>query len=166
MRLEQVSPLRLVVAVPEANYSGATRGTRVPFRVAAWPGQTFTGRIARVPRSMAAKSRTMAVELDVANTGAQLAPGMYAEVDWPVSKKAALLVPATSIATTTERVFVIRVHGGRAEWVNVRRGAREGDMVEVQGDLMEGDVVLRRATDEVRDGSRIKTAEPKSVSPS
>jgi membrane fusion protein, multidrug efflux system len=166
LRIEQVSPLRLVVAVPEANYAGAARGTRVPFRVAAQPGQTFTGRIARVPRSVDPKTRTMAVELDVTNAGGQLAPGMYAEVDWPVSKKAAFLVPATAVATTTERVFVIRVQAGRAEWVNVRRGAREGDLVEVQGDLAEGDVILRRASDETRDGSRIKTAEPKPSQPS
>ena len=157
LRIEQVSRLRLVVAVPEARFSAVAVGTRMPFRVAAYPTDTFTGRVARVSRSIDPKTRTMAVELDTPNTNSRLAPGMYAEVDWPVGAGAtALFVPATAIATTTERVFVVRVRAGRAEWVNVRRGARMGELVEVSGDLREGDVVLRRATDEVRDGSMVQ----------
>ena len=35
------------------------------------------------------------------------------------------------------------------------RGAREGDLVEVTGNIEAGDVVLRRGTDEVREGSQI-----------
>jgi RND family efflux transporter MFP subunit len=158
LRIEQVSRLRLVVAVPEARYAAVAAGTRIPFRVAAYPTDTFTGRVARVSRSIDPKTRTMAVELDTANTNSRLAPGMYADVDWPAGAGAtALFVPTTAVATTTERVFAIRVRGGRAEWVNVRRGARMGDLVEVSGDLREGDVVLRRATDEVRDGAAVVT---------
>jgi len=66
------------------------------------------------------------------------------------------VVPATSIVTTTERVFVVRVANGKAEWVDVRRGAREGDQVEVYGPLSEGDVILLRGSDEIRDGTPIK----------
>ena len=71
-----------------------------------------------------------------------------------------MLVPPTSIVTTTERVFVIRVKNGHAQWVNVRKGPAIGHWVEVEGDLQGGDEVVERATDEIRDGSELNSAQP------
>jgi hypothetical protein len=51
------------------------------------------------------------------------------------------------VVTTTERTFVIRNSDGRAEWVDVKKGAAEGDLIEVIGNLRAGDMVVRRATD-------------------
>jgi membrane fusion protein (multidrug efflux system) len=96
----------------------------------------------------------MAVELDVANRDGSLAPGMFPTVKWPVRRsQPALFVPKTSVVTTTERVFVVRNHNGQAQWVDVRKGAAEGDLIEVLGALKPGDMVVRRATDELRDSS-------------
>ena len=67
--------------------------------------------------------------------------------------RAALFVPTTSIVTTTERTFVVRSQNGRAEWVDVRKGVAEGALQEVIGDLKAGDMVVRRATDELREGA-------------
>ena len=156
LRLQQVSRLRLVVAVPEAEVGGIVKGARVPFSVPAYPGETFHGIVSRIPYSLDEKTRSMAVEMDVSNPNRKLAPGMYSEVQWPVrAARAALLVPPTAIVTTTERTFVIRVKDGQAEWVNVGRGAPAGDLVEVHGPLAEGDIVLRRGTDEIRPGTRL-----------
>ena len=44
-------------------------------------------------------------------------------------------MPKTSVVTTTERTFVIRNRGGQAAWVDVRKGASDGDLVEVMGSL-------------------------------
>jgi len=155
LKIEQTGRLRMVVAVPETEVAGIVPGARVSFTVPAHPGETFTGVVARLARVMDAKTRTMPVELDVANGGLRLAPGMYGEVSWPVRKaRAALLLPPTSIVTTTERTFVIRVTDGRAQYVNVRKGAPAGELVEVMSaDLREGDVVVRRANDEIREGA-------------
>jgi hypothetical protein len=47
------------------------------------------------------------------------------------------------------------VRDGVAEWVDVRRGEVAGDLIEVFGNLREGDVVVRRGNDEIRPGTRI-----------
>jgi membrane fusion protein (multidrug efflux system) len=157
-RLEQNNRLRLVVSVPEIEVSGISRGTRASFTVPAHPGETFTGVVARIPRSMDPKTRSMAVELDVANARGALAPGMYATITWPVSRRGpSLLVPASSVVTTTEKTFVIRVRDGAAEWVTVRRvpGAPQGELIEVYGPLREGDLIVKRGTDEIREGARL-----------
>ncbi|MBM3739332.1 MAG: efflux RND transporter periplasmic adaptor subunit [Acidobacteria bacterium] len=154
--IEQHSRLRLVIAVPEADAGGIARGANVAFKVPAWPGQTFSGTVSRLSNAMDAKTRTMPVELDVTNPRMALAPGMYAEADWPVRRtRPSLMVPATAVVTTTERSFVVRVNNGRAEWVNVSKGAMSGELVEVMGAIEVGDVVVKRATDEIRDGSPV-----------
>jgi membrane fusion protein (multidrug efflux system) len=158
--IQQVSHLRLVVPVPEEDVSGITNGASVPFQVPAWPERTYSGTIARISGALDQKTRTMAVELDVMNRDGALAPGMYPTVKWPVRRsRPALFVPKTSVVTTTERTFVIRDRRGQAEWVDVKKGVAEGDLVEVLGNLKPGDKVLRRATDEIRDGTPIQVAE-------
>jgi RND family efflux transporter MFP subunit len=160
--IQQVSHLRLVVPVPEEDVSGITNGADVQFLVPAWPERVFAGAIARVSHAVDPKTRTMAVEMDVMNRDGSLAPGMYPTVKWPVRRqRPSLLVPKTSVVTTTERTFVIRGQSGHAEWVDVRKGLTEGDLVEVTGDLKPGDQVVRRATDEIRDGAPIQPAAKK-----
>jgi RND family efflux transporter MFP subunit len=157
LRLEQVRRLRLEVAVPESDVARIANGVAVAFTVPPYPTRRFSARVARLSRSLDPRSRTMSVELDVDNSAGLLAPGMYPEVAWPVrSSRDILTVPATAVARTTERTFVVRIRQGLAEWVDVRRGALLGEAVEVMGDLAPGDLVLRRATDEVRPGTVVQ----------
>jgi len=156
LRIEQVSRLRLTVPVPETYVARIIRGTRVSFRVSAFPDQTFQGVIARPAYSLDMKTRSMQVELDVNNPRLTLAPGMFAEVQWPVSRaQTSLFVPTSAVVRTSERQFVVRVREGAAEWVDVRRGEVNGDAIEVFGDLRAGDIVVRRGNDEIRPGTRI-----------
>jgi len=155
--IQQVSHLRLVVPVPEENVSGIVNGASVAFQVPARPDRTYSGIVARISHALDQKTRTMNVEMDVMNHDGSLAPGMYPAVKWPVRRaRPSLFVPKTSIVTTTERTFVIRDESGQAKWVDVRKGVTDGDLVEVIGNLQPGDKVLRRATDEMRDGAPIQ----------
>jgi membrane fusion protein, multidrug efflux system len=155
-RLHQLSRLRLVVAVPEALVGAIVKGAAVTFTVPAYPGETFTGVVGPIAPDLDPKTRTMAVELTVRNADSRLGAGMYPEVRWPVRRpQPSFLVPPTSVATTTERTFVVRVNGGVVQWVNVSRGARVGDLIEVFGMLKEGDIIARRGTDELREGTKV-----------
>jgi membrane fusion protein (multidrug efflux system) len=161
VRMQQVSRLRLVAAIPEAYVAGASVGQRIQFAVATFPGETFTGTLARLSQALDPKTRTMAVELDVENAGSRLAPGMFTEVRWPARRASpSLFVPRSAVATTTERTFVVRVRDGTAEWVDVKRGAAMGELVEVFGEVKAGEEVAVRATDELRPGTRVRATQP------
>jgi RND family efflux transporter MFP subunit len=154
--------LRLVIPVPEAYTAGVTNGTSLTFTVAAYPGQTFTGAVARVSQSVDVATRTMAVELDVDNADGRLAPGTFCQVKWPVRRTTpSLLVPNGSVASTTGRTFVIRVRGGRTEWVDVKTGLTSGPLVEVFGDLKAGDDIAARGTDELKAGASVQVKQTK-----
>ena len=161
LRIRQVSRLRLVVSVPETDAGAIDTNEKISFRVPAFPGESFTGIVQRIARALDPKTRTMPVELDVENAKGRLAPGMYAEVIWPARRsQPSLFVPVSSVATTTERTFVIRIHNGVTEWVDVKRGATMGDLTEVFGPLEPGDEVAVRGTDELRAGTQVTTKQP------
>jgi membrane fusion protein (multidrug efflux system) len=157
LRLQDISTLRLVVSVPEAEVATVRLDETLHFAVPAFPGETFTGVIRRVARAVDAKTRTMAVELDVANRENRLAPGMFAQVEWIARRTtASFLVPPTAVATTTERTFVVRITNGGVEWVTVKKGNLVESAIEVFGDLHAGDQVAVRGTDELRQGVKVQ----------
>ena len=164
LRLVENSRLRAVVPVPEAYTSGLKTGTEITFTVAAYPGQTFSGKVARIAQAVDVNTRTMAVELDVANPDGRLASGTFCQVGWPVHRPGpSLFVPSGSVASTTDRTFVVRIRGGKAEWVDIRTGLTSGRLVEVFGELQAGDVVAARGTDEIRPGMEVQPRESKPV---
>lgn len=162
LRVVDDNPLRLVVPIPEAYMTEMKSGTPIPFSVAAYPGQSFSGKVARIARAVDVSTRTMAVELDVTNSDRRLAPGTFCQVRWPIRRSGpSLFVPSGSVTATTDRTFVIRVRGGKTEWVDVRTGLTSGPLVEVFGDLRPGDEVARRGTDELRPGTEVQVRESK-----
>jgi membrane fusion protein, multidrug efflux system len=165
LRIQQVSSLRLLVAVPEMDIAGIEPGAEMKFTVPAFPGETFTGVVQRIAHAVDVKTRTMPVELDVANPSGQLAPGMYADVVWLTHRpQPSLFVPSSAVARTTERTLVIRIRDGEVQWVDVKRGDVMGDMVEVFGNLEQGDQVAVRGTDELRAGTHVVAKQASSPS--
>jgi len=164
VRIVSSNRLRLVIPVPEAYTAGMTSGAALSFSVAAYPGQMFSGTVSRIAQSVDVSTRTMAIELDVDNTDARLAPGTFCQVRWPIRRTApSLMVPSASVASTTGRTFVIRVRGGRTEWVDVKTGLSSGPLIEVFGDLTAGDEVAAHGTDEVRSGTQVQARPSKAA---
>jgi RND family efflux transporter MFP subunit len=145
---------RLVVPVPEYDAAGIPEGSQVSFTVPSFPGRVFQAPIARISHSVDVKTRTMPAELDVQDPRAELAPGTFCEVSWPVRRAYdTLFVPASALGSDLERSFVIRVRDNRTEWVDVKTGATSGNLIEVFGDLKAGDQVAVRGTDQLRPGT-------------
>jgi RND family efflux transporter MFP subunit len=145
VRIETLLRLRVVVPVPETYAAGVPEGTNVNFTVPAFPGRVFTGKIARISHSLDVKTRTMPVELEFANSKGELSPGTFSDVVWPVRRPdPTMFVPASSVMSD-----------GKAEWIDVKIGATVDKLVEVFGDLHEGDVVAVRGTDELRPGTAV-----------
>jgi membrane fusion protein, multidrug efflux system len=156
LRIQEMAHLRLVVDVPEAYVAGVREGTKVDFTVPAFPGRTFSGNVARISDRLHQATRTMPVELDVWNPSWTLDPGMFPTVLWPVQRPyPTLFVPQSSVARTMESTFVIRVHDGKAEWVNVTPGISEGNHVEIFGNLRTGDQVALHASEELQSGTEV-----------
>lgn len=153
-RLEEQRKLRLSVAVPEMYTDGLRSAGDVKFTVKSLPGDTFTAKINRVAGSLDTKLRSEILEMDVDNKDKRLLPGMYAEAQVPMpGKKDVYIVPRSAIVSNTEQVFVIKIVNGKAVWVPVQRGNEANGMVEVFGNLADNDLLVKNASDEIKEGT-------------
>lgn len=158
VRIETRTRHRLVVPVPETDVAGIPEGAMVEFTVASFPGRRFRAPITRISHDVDTKTRTMPVELDVRDPKAELVPGTFCEIEWPVRRAyPTFFVPESAVASDLQRSFVIRVRRDRTEWIDVTTGARAGNFIEVFGDLHEGDEVVARGTDQLRPGSEVSS---------
>ncbi len=164
LRVVTENRLRLVVPVPEAYIAGVNTGATVSFTVPAYPGRTFTGTIARIAHNIDVRTRTMAVELDVTNRNDELVPGTFCQIRWPIHRpEPSLFVPSASVASTTDRTFVVRIRDGKTDWIDVKTGLTSGTLTEVFGDLRPGDEVAARGTDEIKAGTQVLVNEVKAA---
>lgn len=98
LRVADVSRLRLAVQIPESAVPLVKVGSSVTVKVGA-TNRRFEGRVARLTGDVVAASRTMEAEIDVANPGRELSPGMYAEVTLQGEKRTqGLTVPVTAVS--------------------------------------------------------------------
>jgi membrane fusion protein (multidrug efflux system) len=156
--LQEQKHLRLVVSVPEIYTGLLKQNDEVNFEVKALPNQQFKAKVKRMAGALDEHLRSERLEMDVFNNNKKLLPGMYAEVNIPLpASDSTFVIPKTALVISTERVFVVRVANQKAQWVDVKKGREAGDQVEIYGKLNENDRLVKIATDEVRDGSTLKT---------
>ncbi|WP_298739478.1 efflux RND transporter periplasmic adaptor subunit [uncultured Chitinophaga sp.] len=156
-RLEEQSKLRLAVAVPEVYTGGLQQAGEVRFTVRSLPGDTFRARVARVAGSLDTRLRTETLEMDISNKDKQLLPGMYAEALLPLpGKQDVYVVPKSVIVSNSEKVFVIRIVNNQSRWVPVTRGNEYNGMVEIFGGLNDQDVLVKNASDEIKEGTPLQ----------
>ncbi|MDO9186226.1 MAG: efflux RND transporter periplasmic adaptor subunit [Bacteroidia bacterium] len=154
--VENVSMLRLRIPVPEV-YTAAIPDTSViKFSVDAQPGKTYTAILSRKSGAINLVNRTETWEFIYQNTNNQLKAGMFANASIKLGRKElSFLVPASAIVTNQEKRFVIRLKDGKAEWIDVKNGISQNDKVEIFGFLNEGDIILIRATDEIKPETKL-----------
>src|SRR6185312_13947076 len=147
--------LRLRVAVPETYVAAATGRRDLSFAVDAYPEQRFSGTLTRKTESIDPVTRTELWEYDVDNRPHLLKAGAFVYARLNLERNTpSFVLPPGAIATTLERKFVIRVHDGKAQRVDVRQGMTTDRGIEVFGDLHTGDTLLSKATDERKPGTR------------
>ncbi|MBS2006415.1 MAG: efflux RND transporter periplasmic adaptor subunit [Cyanobacteria bacterium SZAS TMP-1] len=162
VNVQQLNLLRIITPVPEIDVGGVVPGARVEFTVSTHPGERFVGTVARLGNYLEPKTRTMPVELNYWNPDWRVLPGMFCEVYWPTRRKnPSFFVPSLAVETTsTLETFVIRINpDNKLEWVKVKRGQPMADMVEVFGELKNGDRVALKADDSLKPGLTVHAVE-------
>jgi membrane fusion protein (multidrug efflux system) len=155
--LQEQKRLRLVISVPESYTGYLSHKNEVSFTVKALPNQQFKARIKRMAGAIDSRLRSERIEMDVVNNDKKLLPGMVAEVHLPLpANDSTFIVPKSAVVNSTQSVFVIRVINNKAEWVDVKTGREDNGIIEIYGNLNPGDLLLRTATDEIRNGSALQ----------
>ncbi len=158
-RIAQLKLLRIVVPVPERDCAGILPGAGVEFSVSTFPGQRFTGKVARIGNYLDQSTRTMPVELNYWNPKYEIFPGAFCKVYWPTRRKeSSLFVPSTAVVTTLIDNHVCKINGDHLDCITVRKGQNMDGFVEVFGDLHEGEQIVLIASEELRQGAKVSVS--------
>lgn len=143
MTLADLSDLRIVASVDEAQISHIAKDQRVEIRVDTYGDRIFKGVVERVsPLGVDTSSIvTFAVEIAVKDESAPLLrSGMSADIEIVTSEqKDALLVPLLAVQSQGKRRFVKLLSG---EQRTIQPGSTDGTRMVVLDGLAEGDTVL------------------------
>jgi membrane fusion protein, multidrug efflux system len=156
-----ISPVRLVANIVEKDLKQIQTGDMTRVEVDAFPGEHFSGRIARLAPVLDPATRTAPIEVEIPNPGYKLKPGMYARVTVTTDeRKDSLVVPTNAVVDYTGRrgVFV----ASRDDTVTfrpVRIGIEESEQIEILDGLAEGDRVVTTGAGSLRDGDRVLLAD-------
>ena len=86
--LMDFSHVRIQMWVPEADAPRVTPGCKAVLTAGALPGRSFATSITRVSYALERNTRTMLAEIDMANPGEVLQPGMYLSVTLSPAREA------------------------------------------------------------------------------
>jgi Cu(I)/Ag(I) efflux system membrane fusion protein len=112
----------------------------------ACPGVVFHGRVGPTDPFLEEATRAGRTRIEVANPGAALRPGVYAEVELPVDFGVGLTVPFGAVLPTGSRNLVFLDRGqGRLEPRYIELGGKFGNDYAVTAGLQEGDRVVASA---------------------
>jgi RND family efflux transporter MFP subunit len=155
-----ISRLRLVVNVVERDLKLVSAGDVAAVEVDAYPGEKFSGKIARVAPVLDPATRTAQMEVEIPNSDNKLKPGMYARINLTVEeRKGALVVPKNAVIDFENKrgVWVPNAER-RAQFVPVTLGIEGADTVEILAGLKEGDRFVNAGAGAVRNNDQLMIA--------
>jgi HlyD family secretion protein len=154
-----ITRVRLVANVVEKDLKELESGNDASVEVDAFPGEKFTGRIARVSPVLDPATRTAPIEIEIPNPTFRLKPGMYARVGITTqTKKEAMVLPSSAVVDLGGRRGVFQLQNDVAVFRTVQVGTEQGSVVEILSGLKEGDEVISTGAGALRDGDRVVLA--------
>jgi RND family efflux transporter MFP subunit len=157
--LAAIGKIRVFVSVPEA-YSPAIRdGGKAALTLDEYPGRSFEGTITRNSSAIDQATRTLNVEVDIANPKGELLPGAYVFVHFKVPEHAAsLMIPSNTMLFRAEGLRVGVVRDGKVQLVPIVIGNDQGANVEIASGLTTSDAVIVDPSDSLASGQEVQIA--------
>jgi RND family efflux transporter MFP subunit len=165
-RMQQTSPLRVYVTVPQAFADLVKIGTEGELTLDEFPGRKFLGHVTDTAKAIDPTSRTLLTELQIPNETGQLLPGAYALITLEVRDKAGILtIPSNALLFRSEGTTVGVVDAnGRVEIRKITTNLNLGEKLEISQGLSEADQVIVNPSDSLANGMAAKILNQKQTS--
>ena len=158
-----IDRVKVHLNVPEKYIPQLALGQKARVRVDAYPGEIFTGVVARISPVVETETRTAPVEIGIDNAGHRLKPGMFASISLVLEeKKDVPVIMKEAIVGREPSAYVFVVNGGTAHSRDVKLGIRDGEWYEVREGLKAGDLVAIMGQQRLRDGAPVNVEVDKS----
>jgi RND family efflux transporter MFP subunit len=150
--------VRIYVNVPEDVLPLVHQGVEADVLVQGVPGRVFHGTVTRTAGALDAASRTQLTEVQVANPGGALLPGMYAQVRFLVQREhPPVTIPANTLVMRAEGPQVMIVAPDHTvHYQKVELGRDFGNTIEVTSGLADSATVVVNPSDDLHDGLTVR----------
>jgi membrane fusion protein (multidrug efflux system) len=153
--LDDLSSISVDFRVPERFFGDVKPGSPVRAETTVWPGEVFRGEVVGLSRRVDPVSRAFDVRARIDNADYRLPSGVFLRVELVLDDRVALLVPEEAVVARGDETAVYVVADGVADRRVVTIGARQDGAVEVTAGLSEGEAVVTRGVQKLRDGAPV-----------
>jgi multidrug resistance efflux pump len=160
VNLVHTETLKIVANVLEKDIPLLKPGMKAKVQVDSYPGRVFEGRVEKINSALDLSTRTLQAEIYILNSDRSLKPGMFANVEVVLLEKPqTLVIPREAVIETGNEMSVFVVEGKQAFRKPITLGYEQDRLVEVLKGLNEGDQVVIKGQQLIKDGSTIRVIE-------
>ncbi|MBE0514769.1 efflux RND transporter periplasmic adaptor subunit [Sulfurimonas sp.] len=155
--IQDIDPIRLNVHVPESDAPLIHKGMIANIVFPELPNQDFNAKVSRTSFGLNEATRTMEVQIDIANKEFTIRPGMYAKVNISINgHKDTLSVLNEALGNIKGESFVYVVENQKVRKVVVKTGIRDNKFTEIiNGDIDAEDAVVVQGKEFCSDGASV-----------
>jgi RND family efflux transporter MFP subunit len=149
-----------LVNLPNSDLGKVRIGQKVNIQNYAIPDQVFVGSVITIDPAIDPQTRTFSVTIEVDNKALILRPGMFAKVDIIVEEHdGAVVIPKYALQTRDGRPVAFVVEGVSAQMRELSTGIATKEDIEVVSGLAEGERLVVKGQETLRDKSKVRITE-------
>jgi RND family efflux transporter MFP subunit len=160
--IARVDPLRVYASVPQAYAPNIKIGMKANVTLQEFPGQKFTGTVARTADAIDPATRTLNTEVDVPNKDGKLLPGSFGQVHFATGTSVPrITIPVNATLFRAEGPQVAVVDKDSAVHLRpISIGRDFGATLEILGGLDVNDQIVINPSDSLVEGQKVHVAKP------
>jgi RND family efflux transporter MFP subunit len=164
--MQQTSPLRVYVNVPQAFADLIKIGTVGELTLDEFQGRQFLGRVTNTASAIDLTSRALLTELQMPNETGELFPGAYALITLRVNDNTGILtIPSNALLFRSDGTTVGVVgEDGKVQIRKITINLDLGDKLEISQGLSVQDQVILNPSDSLANGMTVKILNQKQTS--
>ena len=160
VHLVHTNTLKIVANILERDIPLLKPGMTARIRVEAYPDKEFEGKVSRINTGLDSATRTLQAEIEIPNPARLLKPGMFARMEiFLLEKPGVMAVLREAVLEENGAKFIFMVEGNRAARKPVVTGITQDQYVEIREGLKEGDRVIIKGQNLIRDNSTVRVVE-------
>ena len=165
-RVSRNEPMRVFVNVPQSAADDLLMGNaQASISVGGDKGRVYQGKVSRTSEAINPQSRTLRAEIDIPNADApRLVPGMYVEVAFTLKSPIGVQIPAAALSFRPKPQVAIVDDKNVVRFQDVKIGMDDGDVVQIESGLKEGDRVVLNLSSQIASGMKVDAHELNPVS--
>lgn len=165
--IADMSSLEVDADVSEANITRVAAEQNCEITLDAYPQHRYPGYVSNIVPTADRAKATVMVKIKFKEYDQRVLPEMGAKVTFlapgtradAMTVKPLLTVPAAAVAARDGRAVVFQVKENRAVEMPVTTGRRIGNAIEITGGLKEGDRVISKADDRIKNGTKVSLSQ-------